>query len=500
VVIRAQVRLLLLAALCCTAVTALLPRAAIADPVVYAAGDIACDPADPSYNGGNGTATACREMATADLLSAGGFDAVLALGDLQYGPAALADFMQAYDPSWGRVKSATYPIVGNHEGTTATSADGYCAYFGAAAHCNSSGFQGGAAFYSFNLGSWHIVMLNSNCDAAGGCDVGSPQYQWLASDLAANRTGCTLAAWHHPRWTSDGPNAFMQPIWQLLYANGADLVLSGHTHYYERFAPLDGNGNVNPTDGMREFVVGTGGVNFAIFGGGPALGSEVRENTSFGVLRLVLHPRGYDWNFIPVTGSAFADSGSQACRGPMPDITPPTPPGALSATAKSPTRVDLSWVASADDVGVSRYEVWRGPATGAMAAVASTAGVGFVDMGVSAGQHYRYQVRAIDAAGNASAMSNVGVVATPALHRRGALLAHYRLKSASARRALARGRIRIAARRWAPTVIDVRVGGRLAAARTVRTKRAVTLKLASWSKQRRYRHRAVTVTIRRPAA
>jgi hypothetical protein len=239
-------------------------------------------------------------------------------------------------------------------------------------------------------------------------------------------------------------------------------------------------------------------VNFSIFGGGPATGSEVRENTAFGVLRLVLHPTGYDWNFLAASGNAFSDSGSQSCRGAFPDVDAPSPPGALTATANGPTRVDLSWAASTDNVGVSGYEVWRGPATGAMAVVASTAGVGFADTGVAAGTRYRYQVRAVDAAGNASALSNVGVVATPA--RRGALLARFRLKAASARRALARGRIRIAARRWAPTVVEVRVGGRLAAGRTLRSRRAVTLKLASWSKQRRYRHRAVTVTLRRPAA
>ena len=342
-----------------------------------------------------------------------------------------------------------------------------------------------------------MVALNSNCDAAGGCDAGSAQYQWLASDLAAIRRSCTLAAWHHPRWTSDGPNQFMQPIWQLFYASGGDLVLSGHTHYYERFAPIDGSGALNASDGMRSFVVGTGGVNLAIFGGSPAAGSEVRENTTFGVLRLVLHPTSYDWSFVPGPGPAFADSGSQSCRQLL-DVAAPSPPGALNATAKSPTRVDLSWAGSMDNVGVAGYEIWRGPPSGPMAPVATTGGeVGFIDATVAARTPYRYQVRARDAAGNMSGMSNAGSVVTPDV--RGARLKHWRLKAVRARRALARGRIRIPARRWAPTVIEVRVAGRLAARRQTRSKRAVTLKLAPWSKRSRYRHRAVTVTIRAPA-
>jgi hypothetical protein len=153
------------------------------------------------------------------------------------------------------VKPATYQVIGNHEAIT--NGAGYCAYFAAAAHCNSNRRQDGAAFYSFDLGDWHVVVLNSNCVAAGGCDVGSRQYQWLADDLASTWRSCTLAAWHHPRWSSgfDGSNASMQPIWRLLSENGGDLVLSGHSHDYERFAPIDAAGAVNASDGIRSFVV-----------------------------------------------------------------------------------------------------------------------------------------------------------------------------------------------------------------------------------------------------
>jgi hypothetical protein len=473
-----------------------------ADPVVFAAGDIACDPLDPSFNGGHGTATACRMQATADLMVGGSAVTVMPLGDLQYDAGNLSNFEQSYDLSWGRVKPQTRPVIGNHEGVIANSGAGYCVYFGDAAHCQNRR-QGGAAFYSFDLGDWHVVVLNSNCVAAGGCDVGSPQYQWLQNDLAANPRACTLAAWHHPRWSSgaDGSNAFMQPIWQLLWVNGADLVLSGHSHDYERFAPINGAGAVNAVDGIRQFVVGTGGAYFTGIGP-PAPGSEVLQNTTFGVMRLGLHPTSYDWNFLPAPGSTFTDSGAQACHGP-PDLEAPTPPGALSAKPKSPTKVDLSWAGSTDNVGVAGYEIWRGTANGALAPVATTNGAGTssVDPTVAAGQRYRYQVRARDTSGNWSPMSNVGAVVTPARRARrlGRLLAHWRLKPKRARRVLVRGRIRIPARRWAPTVIRVRVGGRLAARRRAAAKHGVTLKLASWSKRHRYRHRAVKVTIRRPA-
>jgi hypothetical protein len=379
-------------------------------------------------------------------------------------------------------------------------------YFGAAAHCNASRRQGGAAFYSFDVGDWHVVVLNSNCVAAGGCDVGSGQYQWLQNDLAANPRACTLAAWHHPRWSSgaDGSNAFMQSIWQLLWVNRADLVLSGHSHDYERFAPMDAAGTANAPEGIRSFVVGTGGAYFTGLSGIPAPGSEVRQTTAFGVLRLGLHPTSYDWKFVPASESTFTDAGSQACHGP-PDLQAPSAPGTLTAAPRSPTRVDLSRAGSSDNVGVAGYEIWRGSANGgALAPLVTTgAGTASIDTTVAAGQRYQYQVRARDAAGNRSAMSNLCTVVTPALagaavRRRGKLLARWHLKPARARRVLARGRIRILTRRWAPTVIRVHVGRRLAAARRVRFKHAVTMRLASWCKQHRYRDRLVTVTIRRP--
>ena len=386
--------------------------------VIAAAGDIACDPTDASFNNGLGTATACRQKWTSDLLLSG-VDDVLTLGDNQYNSATYSNFLASYDLSWGRVFAKTFPGIGNHEGTTSTSGVGYCKYFGAKAHCNSSGNEGGAAFYSTDIGGWHVVALNSNCAAAGGCDVGSPQYAWLQNDLAAHPATCTLAFWHHPRFSTghDGSNTFMQPIWKLLYDNGGDLVLSGHSHDYERFAPIDGNGNVNPTDGMREFVVGTGGAFFTGFGTTLAPGSEVRNNKTFGVLKLTLRASGYDWRFVPESGS-FTDSGSQNCRGATvpPDTQPPTAPAGLSASAASSSQVDLSWTASSDDLGIAGYEIWRGPQGGTLARIATTTGTGttYSDTTVTGGQSYDYQVVAKDAAGNPSPPSNTAPVTVPA--------------------------------------------------------------------------------------
>jgi len=171
------------------------PTAWAASPVVAAVGDIACDPANPSYNGGDGTATACRMKATSDLLVGGGWSAVLLLGDNQYEDGALARYQASYDPTWGRVKGLTYPAPGNHEYGTPGAA-GYFAYFGAAAGDPARGY------YSFDLGAWHLVVLNSNCAAVSGCGPGSAQEQWLAADLAAHPGRCTLAYWHHPRFSS----------------------------------------------------------------------------------------------------------------------------------------------------------------------------------------------------------------------------------------------------------------------------------------------------------
>jgi hypothetical protein len=269
--------------------------------VIAAAGDIAC-------GSGSGTKSSCHQMATSNLLVGAGLAAVLPLGDLQYERGALASFQAFYEPSWGRVKSLTRPVVGNHEYGTKGAA-GYFAYFGAAAG------PAGKGYYSYDIGAWHLIALNSNCTQAGGCSAGSPQAQWLRADLAAHPTGCTVAYWHHPRFSSGshGDTSLVEPLWQALYDGNADLVLSGHDHLYERFGPQTSTGVADPVRGIREFVVGTGGRSHYSFSS-PQPNSEVRNSDTFGVLKLTLHADSYDWAFVPEAGRTFTDSGSDNCH------------------------------------------------------------------------------------------------------------------------------------------------------------------------------------------
>ena len=278
------------------------------DPVIAAAGDIACDPANPDYNQGNGTPNTCRMGATAEIIVARRPTAVLTLGDNQYEDGALAKYQVSYEGSWGRFKAITHPSVGNHEYGTRGAA-GYFAYFGAAAGDPAKGY------YSFDLGAWHLIALNSNCRFVGGCGPGSPQERWLREDLAANgRRACVLGFWHHPRFSSGphGSDESMDGLFRALYDAGADVALSGHDHDYERFAPLNGDGQPDPTRGVRQFVAGTGGRSHY-----PFLrlhfSSEVRNADTFGVLMLTLHPTSYDWEFVPERGKTFTDRGSTAC-------------------------------------------------------------------------------------------------------------------------------------------------------------------------------------------
>lgn len=300
-----------------------------ADPVVAAAGDIACDPADPGYNGGNGTPDRCQQRATSDLLVGGGIDAVLMLGDMQYDSPTAANIAAVYHPTWGRVKSITRPVIGNHEGA----GTGYFNYFNGVGVNDGPAGQRGRGYYSFDLGGWHLVALNSECTQVS-CGAGSIQEQWLRADLAAHPAMCTLAYWHTPRYSSghDGSHVTLHPFWKALSDAGAEIVLSGHSHNYERFAPLDANGKRTASGGMRQFVVGTGG---AFMTGGlsnPLGASEVAQNNTFGVLKLTLHPTSYDWQFVPIAGGSFTDSGSGGCNGQAPP-PPPAPPVVADTTA-----------------------------------------------------------------------------------------------------------------------------------------------------------------------
>ena len=274
---------------------------------IAAAGDIACDPGSEFFAQGRGTGLTCRQLATSTTLVRGHYVSVLTLGDTQYEDGAYEKFVASYDPSWGRVKSITKPAPGNHE-YESSGATGYYRYFGRAAGDPRKGY------YSFAVGRWHLIALNSNCSAVGGCRAGSPQEQWLRRDLAAHPAACTLAYWHHPRFSSGshGSDSTYRAFWQALYAAGADVVLSGHDHDYERFAAQTPSGDRDPRRGLRQFVVGSGGKELRPFSTVRA-NSEARDATSLGVLQLTLGAGAYAWRFRPSVGS-FTDSGSTRCH------------------------------------------------------------------------------------------------------------------------------------------------------------------------------------------
>jgi chitodextrinase len=384
---------------------------AAGDPVVAAAGDIACDPSSSSFNTGNGSSNSCRQKYTSDLLVNAGLSAVLVLGDNQYYCGGYQAFLQSYDLSWGRVKSITRPSVGNHEYLTSggtgctganTGAAGYFNYFGAAAG------NPGQGYYSYDIGTWHLIALNSNCGDAGGCSSSSPQGQWLEADLAAHSNFCTLAYWHIPLFSSGGrASSNSKPFWQSLYNHNADLILSAHDHIYERFAPQTPSGTVDTVRGMREFIVGSGGANHTTLVQ-TAANSELRDASTFGVLKLTLHPTSYDWRFTPELGKTFTDAGTTACHSQSSDTTLPTAPTNLSANASSPTQVNLTWSASSDNVGVTGYQIYRDNAQ-----IGTSSSTAYSDTGVQPNSTHSYFVVAFDSSGNHSTTSNSATVSTP---------------------------------------------------------------------------------------
>lgn len=230
---------------------------------------------------------------------------VFTAGDNAYRSGTDSEFARCYAPSWGRHKARTRPAPGNHDFRTAEGAP-YFAYYGVQAG------DSGLGYYSYDLGAWHLISLNSNINMKAG----SPQERWLRADLAATAARCVLAYWHHPRFSSGtehGNAAKTAPLWQALYDHGADVVLGGHEHNYERFAPQTASGAADPARGMREFVVGTGGADHYPFGP-PIANSEVRNGDTWGVLKLTLEPDAYRWQFIPVRRGTFSDSGSAMCH------------------------------------------------------------------------------------------------------------------------------------------------------------------------------------------
>jgi hypothetical protein len=230
------------------------------------------------------------------------------LGDNAYPNGSAADYAHCFDPSWRGLRGRLRPVPGNHDYQTAN-ATGYFSYFGAAAGTPYQPWPGtpGQGWYSYNVGSWHVVALNSECDAVGGCGPGSPQLVWLVADLAAHPVACTLAYWHHPRFSSGphGDDLQTDPLWRALAAAGADIVLTGHDHDYERFAPIDA---------IRSFVVGTGGRSLYAWPGAPIANSQVRANDTYGLLELQLGTGSYTWRFVRAAGGSFTDSGSGTCH------------------------------------------------------------------------------------------------------------------------------------------------------------------------------------------
>jgi hypothetical protein len=233
---------------------------------------------------------------------------VMVPGDLAYPGGTREDFT-CYDKTWGRAKSRTRPAPGNHE-FHSSGATPYFNYFGAAAGDLKTGY------YSYELGTWHIIVLNSECKDVGGCESGSPQEKWLRADLGAHPAACTLAYWHKPLFSSGsahGDDPTVKPLWQALYEANADVIVNGHDHDYERFAPQTPDGAPDTQRGIREFVVGTGGKNHRPFGDVKP-NSEVRDATAFGVLKLTLKAGAYEWQFVPEAGKTFTDSGSGVCH------------------------------------------------------------------------------------------------------------------------------------------------------------------------------------------
>jgi hypothetical protein len=305
----------------------------VGDPILLAAGDVAaCD--------------SVGDEATAAILD-GYPDATVAIpGDVAYPDGTAADFANCYEPSWGRHKAWTKPSPGNHEYNSAGAAP-YFDYFGAAAG------ERGKGWYSYELGDWQVLVLNSNC-AFVACAPGSEQEQWLRAELAASEAACTLAYWHHPLFTSgmhagEADLELVRPFWRALYEHGADVVLVGHDHDYERFAPQRPDGARDDVYGLRQFVVGTGGRSLRPFGT-PAANSEVRDHSAFGVLRLILRSGSYNWQFLPEAGKTFSDTGSGTCHA-APDGAPATNP-ALSSTHPSgwsnDRTVDVTWSGASD--------------------------------------------------------------------------------------------------------------------------------------------------------
>jgi hypothetical protein len=296
---------------------------ASSDPVVAAIGDVACDPWNAAFNGGLGNGKSCRQAATATTIAGlPNLRALLFLGDNQYYCGSNTAFMSSFDPTFKRFRALYRPAVGNHEYITTgggiacdasnANAAGYFRYFGAAAGAPGQGW------YSFDVGSWHFVALNSNCSKVGGCGATSPQGRWLAADLAANASArCTAAFFHHPLFSDDtsGGHASASAVglWQTLYDGNADVVLNGHSHIYERYPAMTPQGAVDRARGIVEFIAGTGGANHTPTSTSILPRPLASNNSTFGALSLTLHAASATYRFVPSVGT-FTETGEVPCH------------------------------------------------------------------------------------------------------------------------------------------------------------------------------------------
>jgi calcineurin-like phosphoesterase family protein len=282
-------------------------NAQLHDPLIAAAGDIACDPSSSNFRNGQGTSSACKAKATSDLIRSEPIDAVLALGDNQYQCGGYQAFQESFDPSWGRFKAMIHPALGDNEYETggtdcAPNAAGYFRYFGAAAG-NARGD------YALTLGKWRLIALNAECSHAGGCGSSSPQGTFLKTQLT--KATCTLVYWHQPYYNGTSRmSSSYKAFWDILYAGNAEVVLNGHLHNYARFAPQDAGGHVDAARGVRQFIVGTGGRSLFSLDGDRNVETTRK---AYGVLELRLHATSYHWAFVNTAGTVV-DSGTANCH------------------------------------------------------------------------------------------------------------------------------------------------------------------------------------------
>lgn len=311
---RSRFALILASVLAVTAAAGVLVAAVLGDP--FGREDqVGSDGAEPEVLLAAGDIAECPtsgDEATAEIIERFPAATVAALGDNAYPGGSNRDYRECFDPSWGRFRDRIRPATGNHEFAT-KDAGGYYQYFG------DAGGPFDKYYYSYDLGAWHVVVLNSDCWRVDGCELYAPQVEWLRDDLARNPRLCTLAYMHRPpfssgRYGEPKDTARVRPVWQALYEENVDVLLAAHDHSYERLAPMNPRGERDDQRGVRLFVVGTGGGNLREFKFDPLPTTEVRNAQTWGVLKLTLHSDRYEWEFLPVDGETFTDSGSGSCH------------------------------------------------------------------------------------------------------------------------------------------------------------------------------------------